>query len=103
VRADFRCLYSKEPSSLAWEQEIEGSPFEKVLRSSVTTITLADAQGGTSVTLDVNQRLRGLSRLGGFMVSRATRGQLDEALDGLQDALAGGAESQEGQEAAGDR
>jgi uncharacterized protein YndB with AHSA1/START domain len=100
VRADFRCLYSKEPNSLAWEQEIEGSPFAKVLRSSVTTITLADAQGGTSVTLDIEQRLRGLSRLGGFMVSRATRGQLDEALDGLEDALAGGDESGK---ASGDR
>ena len=100
VRADFRCLYSKEPNGLAWEQEIEGSPFEKVLRSSVTTITLADAKGGTNVTLDMEQRLRGLSRLGGFMVSRATRGQLDEALDGLEDARTGGDDSEE---ASGDR
>jgi uncharacterized protein YndB with AHSA1/START domain len=90
VRADFRCLYSKEPSSYAWEQEVENSPFEKVFRSSVTTITLAEAQEGTSVTVEVDQRLRGLSRLGGFMVARATRGQLDEALDALEDALAGG-------------
>jgi uncharacterized protein YndB with AHSA1/START domain len=99
VRADFRCLYSKELTSYAWEQEVENSPFEKVFRSSVTTITLAEAQQGTSVTLEVDQRLRGLSRLGGFMVARATRGQLDEALDGLEEALAGGVE----QEAAGDR
>jgi uncharacterized protein YndB with AHSA1/START domain len=92
VRADFRCLYSKEPTSYAWEQEVENSPFEKVFRSSVTTITLDDVPEGTQVTLEADQRLRGLSRLGGFMVSRATRGQLDEALDGLEAALAGDAE-----------
>src|SRR5262245_40732085 len=40
VRADFRCLYSKEPSAYGWEQEIEGSPFAKVLRSSETRIEL---------------------------------------------------------------
>lgn len=87
VRADFRCLYSTEPTSYAWEQEVENSPFEKVFRSAVTTITLAEAAGGTKVTLEVDQRLRGLSRLGGFMVARATRGQLEEALDALEDAL----------------
>ena len=47
VRADFRCLYSKEPSAYAWEQEIEDSPFAKVLRSSVIRIELEDADGGT--------------------------------------------------------
>jgi len=83
VRADFRCLYSKEPSAYGWEQEIEGSPFEKVFRSSVTRIELAEATGGTRVRLEVNQRLRGMSRLGGFMVRRATAVQLDEALASL--------------------
>jgi len=92
VRADFRCIYSHEPTSFAWEQEIEGSPFEKVFRSSVTRISLDEGEGGTLVTLETNQRLRGLSRLGGFMVARATRGQLEEALQGLQQAFAGDGE-----------
>jgi hypothetical protein len=39
------------------------------------------------VKLTAVRRLRGLSRLGGFMVRRATRKQLDEALDGLQQAV----------------
>ena len=88
VRADFRCLYSKEPSAYAWEQEIEDSPFAKVLRSSEVRIGLEDRDGSTMVNLEAQQRLRGLSRFGGgFMLKRATGAQLDEALDGLEHAL----------------
>jgi uncharacterized protein YndB with AHSA1/START domain len=91
VRADFRCLYSKQPSAYAWEQEIEDSPFAKVLRSSQTRIELDEAEGGTIVRLEAEQRLRGLSRFGGgFMLRRATGAQLEEALDGLEHVLVGG-------------
>jgi len=83
VRADFRCLYSKEPSSYAWEQEVDDTPFEKVFRSAVTRIELSEADGGTRVDLETRQRLRGLSRLGGFMIKRASTTQLDNALEGL--------------------
>jgi uncharacterized protein YndB with AHSA1/START domain len=90
VRADFRCLYSTEPSAYAWEQEIEGSPFAKVLRSSETRIRLSDADGGTMVELEADQRLRGMSRFGGgFMLRRATGAQLEQALDALEGALVG--------------
>jgi hypothetical protein len=41
-------------------------------------------EGGTRVTLTIDQRLRGVGALGGFLVRRATRAQLDEALDALQ-------------------
>jgi hypothetical protein len=87
VRADFRCLYSTEPSAYGWEQEIEGTPFAKVLRSSETRIELSEADGGTLVELEANQRLRGLSRFGGFMLKRATGAQLDEALSALERAF----------------
>jgi uncharacterized protein YndB with AHSA1/START domain len=91
VRADFRCLYSKEPSAYAWEQEIEDSPFAKVLKSSETRIELDEADGGTLVKLEAEQRLRGLSRFGGgFMLKRATGAQLEEALEGLEHAVTGG-------------
>jgi uncharacterized protein YndB with AHSA1/START domain len=90
VRADYRCLYSTEPSAFGWEQEIEGSPFAKVLRSSQTRIELSDADGGTLVQLEADQRLRGLSRFGGgLMLRRATGGQLEQALNGLEQALGG--------------
>jgi carbon monoxide dehydrogenase subunit G len=88
VRADFRCLYSKEPSAYGWEQEIEGSPFAKVLRSSEIGIDLDESDGGTLVTLRAVQRLRGVSRFGGgYMLKRATNKQLDDALDGLERVL----------------
>ena len=90
VRAEFRCLWSREQEGYAWEQQIEGSPFAKVLQSSVTSVELQDRKGGTAVTLVADQRLRGLSRLGGFMLRRATGAQLDEALDGLERALGEG-------------
>jgi uncharacterized protein YndB with AHSA1/START domain len=96
VRADYRCLYSKEPSAYAWEQEIEDSPFAKVLRSSQIRIELEDADGGTTVKLEAEQRLRGLSRFGGgFMLKRATGTQLNQALDGLEQALV--SEDEEGE------
>jgi uncharacterized protein YndB with AHSA1/START domain len=96
VRADFRCLYAKDPSSYAWEQEVDGTPFEKVFRSAVTRIDLSDDQRGTLVSLETQQRLRGMSRFGGFMIKRATTVQLDHALDGLERAV--GAASQSSQE-----
>jgi uncharacterized protein YndB with AHSA1/START domain len=90
VRAELRCLWSREQEGFAWEQQIEGSPFAKVLKSSVTTVTLEDGDGGTCVTILADQRLRGMSRLGGFMLRRATGAQLDEALSGLEQAVGAG-------------
>ncbi len=68
----------------AWEQEIPGTPFERVLNESVIEIRLAPAPGGIAVTITQVQKLRGYSRTGGFMLRRATAAKLDEALDGLQ-------------------
>jgi carbon monoxide dehydrogenase subunit G len=99
VRADFRCLYSKEPSSYAWEQEVEDTAFEKVFRSAVTRIELSDADGGTRVNLETQQRLRGLSRFGGFMIKRASSTQLDHALDGLERAVGAAGQSSREQSA----
>jgi uncharacterized protein YndB with AHSA1/START domain len=87
VKAEFRCRRSREPEEYEWEQEIEDTPFAKVFTSSVTTVTLDDEGDGTRVTLELDQDLRGMSRLGGFMVKRASGDQLDGALDGLADAL----------------
>jgi uncharacterized protein YndB with AHSA1/START domain len=84
VRADFRVLESTAPEVRRWRQEVEGSPFERLLRSADTEVRLApDAAGGTRVTLTNRQRRRGIGALGGFLVRRATRRQADEALDGL--------------------
>lgn len=85
VRADFRCEAATEPERLAWAQDIEGTPFERILRSSALEIVIEREQAGASrVTLVSEESLRGLSRLGSGMVRGATRKRLDEALDGIE-------------------
>ena len=44
---------------------------------------LTHSQGCQDARTWADYKLRGSSRFGGFMVRRATRRQLDEALDGL--------------------
>jgi uncharacterized protein YndB with AHSA1/START domain len=84
VRMDFRLLSSEPPYARAWEQEVVGSPFERVLIESVTEVALEPDGAGTRVTIAQRQKLKGYSRTGGFMLRRATAKKLDEALDGLE-------------------
>ena len=67
VRADFRLVRADEQThSLAWEQQLEGTPFARVLSSSQTLVTLQDDEGQTSVTLELRQKLSGFfPRFGG--------------------------------------
>jgi uncharacterized protein YndB with AHSA1/START domain len=87
VRVDYRCTSATYPERYAWEQDIEGTPFEKILRSAALEIHLEGQNGGTLVTLAGHERLRGLSRLGSPMMRRAIRRRFDEALDGIERAL----------------
>jgi uncharacterized protein YndB with AHSA1/START domain len=89
VRADFRCTGSTSSERYAWEQEIEGSPFERVLKSSTLELRLKPVNGRTEVTVAGDETLRGLSRLGSTMLKGAARRRLDEALDGIENALVG--------------
>lgn len=84
LRADYTLLDAERPRRLRWRQEVEESPFERILSGAVTELELDPrGEGETSVTLTASLSLRGLARLGGIQVRRATRRQLDEALDGL--------------------
>jgi uncharacterized protein YndB with AHSA1/START domain len=83
VRADFRVLESRAPHVRRFAQDIEGSPFERLLRDAETEIRLEPDGDGTRVTLVVRQQLRGVGALGAVMVRRATRRQADEALAAL--------------------
>jgi len=89
VRADFRCIGSTEPSRFAWEQQIEGTPFERVLRSATLEIGLDRDDGGTEVTLTSEESLRGISKLGSTMMRGAARTRLDDALAGIERTLVG--------------
>ena len=70
VRADFRCLSSAEGERYVWEQQLEGTPFARHLRSSKVEIGLRAAGEGTEVSLTSEQTLRGMSRLGSPMMRR---------------------------------
>jgi uncharacterized protein YndB with AHSA1/START domain len=91
VRADFHCTGSSEPRRYAWEQEVDGTPFERVLRASTLEIDLNPAGSDTEVTLAAEEKLRGLSRLGSTMLRGAATRRLVEALDGIERALVGDA------------
>jgi uncharacterized protein YndB with AHSA1/START domain len=84
IRADFRILERDAPHRLAWEQELEGSPFERILHRARTSVVLEAEGAGTRVTLEADQELRGWSRMAPWMVRGGTRRILDEALDGLE-------------------
>jgi hypothetical protein len=54
-----------------------------VLAESVIEVLIEPSEGGSEVTVEQRQQLKGYSRTGGWMLRRATRRKLDEALDGL--------------------
>lgn len=89
VRMDFRLITSDPPTDdgparVSFEQDVRGTPFERVLNKSVTEVALEPDQSGTRVTISQQQKLRGYSRTGGWMVRRATGARLQEALAGLE-------------------
>lgn len=84
VRMDFHVLVTEAPWRRCFAQELLGTPFERVLGESITEIVLEPVDGGTQVSIALQQKLRGYSKTGGFLLRRATRRRLDEALDGLE-------------------
>lgn len=84
VRIDFTIVASDPPRTRAWAQDIPGSPFERVLSELTIEVQLNPVDDGTEVTISQQQRLRGYSKTGGFLLKRATRQRLEEALDGLE-------------------
>jgi carbon monoxide dehydrogenase subunit G len=85
VRADFRVVESRAPERRAWEQQVAGSPFERIMFAARTEVQLAPDGAGTRVTLAVRQQMRGTARFAGWVVRRGTRRVLDEALHALED------------------
>ncbi len=89
VRADYRCTGSTAKQRYQWEQQIAGSPFERVLRAARLEIGLHDEGDATKVTLTSEESLRGISRLGAVMMRGAARTRLDEALAAIERVLVG--------------
>ena len=63
VRADFRCIDASDGQRYVFEQTVEGTPFERFVRIARTEIELDALNGETEVTIALERRLRGLSRL----------------------------------------
>jgi uncharacterized protein YndB with AHSA1/START domain len=86
VRADFTVTASDAGARrTVWSQQLEGSPFARLLSSSETEVLLAPAGNDTEVTIELRQTLTGFfPRFGGHMVRRAAVATLEEALDGLE-------------------
>jgi uncharacterized protein YndB with AHSA1/START domain len=83
VRADQR-LEASDPQRLRrWALQVAGSPFERILTASSVEARL----DGQQLTLTLQQSPRGWARFGGFMLRRAARRQLDEALAGMARAV----------------
>jgi uncharacterized protein YndB with AHSA1/START domain len=85
VRSDYTRVETDAPRRVLWRQEVDESPFERLLAEATIELELEE-QGDdrTRVRLTADQTLRGKTRFGGMMVRRATKRTLIEALDGLR-------------------
>jgi uncharacterized protein YndB with AHSA1/START domain len=86
VRADFTLLASDETQRrLTWTQQLEGSPFARLLAVAETEVQLTPQGQATDVALELRQQLTGVfPRFGAYLVRRAAAATLEEALDGLE-------------------
>jgi uncharacterized protein YndB with AHSA1/START domain len=84
VRADYSRAEFDPPRLMAWRQELEESPFERILREAVTTVRLEpESEIATAVEVTVRQRARGFGRFGYVQLRRAAARQAEEALGSL--------------------
>ena len=89
VRADYHGEVVTDGEHYVFEQTVEGTPFERFVKRARTEIQLKPQDGDTQVTMSLDRRLRGLSRLGAPMMRRAIGRTLNEALNGLETAATG--------------
>jgi uncharacterized protein YndB with AHSA1/START domain len=92
VRADYTLVVADRPRRLLWRQEVEESPFERILSASTTEIELEPDDGGTRVAIALNHRPRGWARFSPLQMRAAATRQVQGALEGLADLLAGAEE-----------
>ncbi len=85
VRADFHMAADERALILRWEQQVQDTPFARVLSAAHTELRLEPAGSATMVTIELRQKLRGIfANLGASRVRSAAGKTLDEALDGLE-------------------
>jgi uncharacterized protein YndB with AHSA1/START domain len=91
VRVDYSRVETEPERRLVWRQEVEQSPFERILASATTEVALAAEDNGTRVSVALEQRPRGWARFAPLQFRAAGRRQVQGAVEGL-DAMFGGGE-----------
>jgi uncharacterized protein YndB with AHSA1/START domain len=89
VRADYTRVEAEEGRRLVWRQEVEESPFERLLAAASTEIALEPEEGGTKVEIALDQRPRGWARFAPVQFRAAALRQVQGALEGLRDVFGG--------------
>jgi uncharacterized protein YndB with AHSA1/START domain len=91
VRADYTRVKTVEGERVQWSQQLAGTPFERILASSSTEVSLEPAEpGATKVGIALVHQPRGWARFAPLQFRSAAARQVNGALDGLS-ALFGGA------------
>lgn len=83
LRLDYRCSSATRPRRYEWEQELEGTGFEKHLLRQAFEATVAADDRGSLVALTAVHTLKGTAKLAGFAMRRGQRELLDNALASL--------------------
>ncbi|MEA2455554.1 MAG: hypothetical protein QOI45_1816 [Thermoleophilaceae bacterium] len=84
VRMDFTRVSADEPTRLVWRQEVDQSPFERILAEATTAVELSTADGGTKVAIELDQKPRGWARFAPLQFRAAGRRQVEGAVEGLE-------------------
>lgn len=90
VRADYTRVETVEGERVQWSQELAGTPFERILASASTEVSLEPAEpGATKVTIALDHRPRGWARFAPLQFRSAAARQVNGALDGLSGLFGG--------------
>jgi uncharacterized protein YndB with AHSA1/START domain len=84
IRVDYTRVEVEPERRLVWRQEVDESPFERILASALTEIALSADEGGTRVTIALDQKPRGWARFAPLQFRSAGVRQVQGALDGLK-------------------
>jgi uncharacterized protein YndB with AHSA1/START domain len=84
VRVDYSLVEVEPERRVVWRQEVDESPFERILASATTEIAIAEDAGGTLVTVSLDQRPRGWARFAPLQFRAAGKRQVAGAVEGLK-------------------
>jgi uncharacterized protein YndB with AHSA1/START domain len=87
VRADYSVEDVEPMRRLSWRQEVEESPFERIMSEALYHFELEPDREATRMRVTARVKLRGFSRFGYLQVRRASGRRLSEALSGLAEVV----------------